>query len=104
MPNPPQDYKWIQGKGLRIYQETSRGRGAHSGCFCVCPPVSEGGFRLAVACGGIPGWVAEFAGGPHPGSHYAPTLPQKTLGEGWGGADGSVSDAELGAAASLGSG
>jgi hypothetical protein len=24
-----------------------------------------------------------LAGGPHPGSYYSPTLPQKRLGEGW---------------------
>ncbi|MBB4638206.1 hypothetical protein FHS01_004266 [Longimicrobium terrae] len=28
---------------------------------------------------------AEFAGGPHPGRHHRPTLPQKRLGEGWAG-------------------
>ncbi|MBB4637211.1 hypothetical protein FHS01_003236 [Longimicrobium terrae] len=27
--------------------------------------------------------AAEFTGGPHPGSYYSPTLPQKRLGEGW---------------------
>ncbi|MBB4639430.1 hypothetical protein FHS01_005498 [Longimicrobium terrae] len=37
---------------------------------------------------------AEFAGGPHPGRHHRPTLPQKRLGEGWGGG-GSAHGAEF---------
>ncbi|MBB4635052.1 hypothetical protein FHS01_001062 [Longimicrobium terrae] len=39
---------------------------------------------------------AGIAGGPHPGRHHRPTLPQKRMGEGWLRRLASVRGAETG--------
>ncbi|MBB4636135.1 hypothetical protein FHS01_002153 [Longimicrobium terrae] len=47
------------------------------------PGRGSSGRAVCVAGGGV-------HGGPHPGSYYSPTLPQKRLGEGWDAAVSSV--------------